>query len=86
MLEQIQYIEGMNNYIRIHTTGQVHTVYDSLSGILERLPDRFFRIHKSFIVNREHISAFTREYVEIGDRQLPIGQVFQEEVQRWLAR
>lgn len=79
-MDWILYIEGMNNYIKIHTKDEVHVVYDSLSHILKRLPGSFFRIHKSFIVNHIHITAFTKEYVELGGKQLPIGNAYQREV------
>lgn len=78
--DQILYIEGMNNYIKIHLPIEVHVVYDSLASILNRLPNNFFRIHKSYIINHRHILAFTKEYIEIGDQQLPIGNAYQSGV------
>ncbi|MBA4323408.1 MAG: DNA-binding response regulator, partial [Odoribacter sp.] len=56
--EDIKYIEGMSEYIRIHLTGSrpVMTLL-SMKAIEEQLPsDRFMRVHRSYIVNLTKIS------------------------------
>ncbi len=80
----IRYIEGMSNYIKIHTPEQVYVVYNSLSKILLDLDSSFLRIHKSFIVNKAKITAFTSDTIELEGQQLPIGRSYQEEVLRQL--
>ncbi len=76
----IHYIEGMSNYIKIHTHEQVYIVYASLSNILLDLGESFLRIHKSFIVNKDKVNAFTTDSLELGGQQLPIGRSYQEVV------
>ena len=50
-LADIDYIEGMKNYVAIYRTGQKTLVYTSLKEMEERLPQkRFMRVHKSFII------------------------------------
>ena len=49
------------------------------------LPDGFLRIHRSFIVNRSKISTFSREYVIIGEKELPISRSYKQEVVSRLA-
>lgn len=80
----IQYIEGMSNYIKIHTPNQTHVVYSSLSKILTDLGADFLRIHKSFIINRAKITAFTSDTIELEEAQLPIGRSYQEAILRQL--
>lgn len=75
------YLEGMNNYIILHTRTDSHIVYTSLSEMLNRLGASFLRIHKSYAINRQHIRSYTKEVVEIGAKELPIGKVFKEVVQ-----
>jgi len=44
----------------------------------------FLRIHRSFIINLKHITAFTASDVEIGKTELPIGESYKEHVNRAL--
>ena len=73
-LSDILYVEAMNNYILVHTMEQKHVVYQSISSFAEELSEQFIRIHKSFLVNRSRVSAFSKEQVEIGDISLPVGR------------
>jgi two-component system LytT family response regulator len=52
----ILYISAEGNYIRLHTTGGEHLMRERMAGILERLdPQVFRRIHRSHIVNLDHV-------------------------------
>ncbi len=77
---EIRYIEGMNNYVLVHVEGQKFPVYISLTEIQSKLGDQFVRIHKSFIINKDYLAAFTKEYVEIGGKEIPIGKSYKEVV------
>lgn len=71
------YIEGLSNYIKIFTADQSYVVYDKLSSLSNELPSNsFMRIHKSYIVNTKKINLYTREYVEIRKKQIPIGSTY----------
>lgn len=74
--EEILFIEGMNNYAKIVLENGQYTIYRSLSLLLQQLPRDFLRIHKSYIINRQAIRAFTSEYVEIKGKQIPIGKTY----------
>jgi two-component system LytT family response regulator len=50
-LDDIDYIEGMKNYVAIYRAGQKTMVYTSMKELEERLPSKnFLRVHKSFII------------------------------------
>ena len=50
-LTDIDYIEGMKNYVAIYTAGKKTLVYTSMKDLEERLPNKnFIRVHKSFII------------------------------------
>ena len=50
-LDDIDYIEGMKNYVAFYRAGQKTLVYTSMKEIEERLPHKqFIRVHKSFII------------------------------------
>lgn len=57
-LADIDYIEGMKNYVAIYTQGKKTLVYTSMKEMEERLPDRrFMRVHKSFIIAIDRITG-----------------------------
>jgi DNA-binding LytR/AlgR family response regulator len=57
-LADIDYIEGMKNYVAIHSDGKKILVYTSMKDIEERLPGRqFIRVHKSFIIAVDRITG-----------------------------
>jgi DNA-binding LytR/AlgR family response regulator len=50
-LDEIDYIEGMKNYVAIYCGGKKTLVYTSMKDLEERLPKKqFLRVHKSFII------------------------------------
>ena len=57
-LSDIDYIEGMKNYVAFHCAGTKTLVYASMKEIEDRLPSRqFIRVHKSFIIHLDRISG-----------------------------
>lgn len=53
----IYYISAEGNYVRLHTTTGEHLMRETMSGILERLGEACFRrVHRSHIVNLEHVT------------------------------
>lgn len=80
IFEEILYVESMKDYLRIYlTNGQVITK-DTISNFEEKLSDNFLRIHRSFIVNKTKVTAFTKADVEIGEIEIPIGASYKETV------
>lgn len=50
------HVAAEGNYVRLHTATGNHLMRDTLSGLLERLdPARFRRIHRSHVVNVDHV-------------------------------
>ncbi len=78
---EILYIEGLKDYVKIHTPGGILLTKASVGLFMEKLPPlRFLRIHKSYIVNREKVTAVGNEEVLVGKKSLPVGITFREEV------
>ena len=84
-LNDILYIEGMGDYIKIITTKKTIITKRPLSTLEETLPkDSFLRIHRSFIVALNKIDSYNSETIEIGKNELPIGRLFKHEVNKIL--
>lgn len=56
-LDDIDYIEGMKNYVAIYRGGQKTLVYTNLKDLVNHLPKDFIRIHKSFIIPINRITG-----------------------------
>ncbi len=73
----IMYVEGLKDYVRIYTTEKRIVTKFVLSDLLDFLNDtRFIRIHKSYIINRDFVKAFTAAEVELTAVKLPLGRTF----------
>jgi two-component system LytT family response regulator len=86
MLDEIVYIEGMKNYIKIVTAGGTVITKNSMAAIEAMLPETaFIRTHRSYIVSRSKIRSYTGELIEIGNTEIPIGKLFKNNVMKLLA-
>lgn len=80
IFSEIKYIESVKDYIHIHTSDDTIITREKISNFENKLPAPFMRIHRSFIVNLSKISAFTSHDIEIGNKEIPIGSSYKEEV------
>lgn len=61
--ESISYLEADDKYVFIHTTeGQKHLTDQTLSVLEEKLPEQFYRVQKSFIINKEMIKEMHKHF------------------------
>jgi len=74
LFKEILFIESLKDYIKIHTLDKTIITQVSISAIEQRLPDNFLRIHRSFIIAKDKITAYTQHDFEIGKHQIPIGR------------
>ncbi len=79
-LDDINYIEAYGNYIKIYTDVMVLTS-QTLSEFLEKLPDNFMRIHKSFVINFKHLKLIDgNQMILQNEAKIPIGKSFKKVV------
>ena len=81
-LQDIEYIEGLKDYIKIHFKEQAKTLLtlSSFKAILEKLPSNFIRTHRSYIINIDCIRAIQKTNVVINDIRIPIGETYKKAV------
>lgn len=85
MLDDILFIEGLKDYVRIITMTQNVITRMSLLELEKSLPEKqFLRIHRSYIVAISKITAFTNYDIEIGKEELPIGRMYKNQVLKFL--
>ncbi len=75
-LSQIHYLESYGNYVKVWLGASFHLTPRTLSSFEEQLPaDHFFRMHKSYILNRRYIDYVEGNFVLMkNEMQLPIGK------------
>jgi len=77
----VLYLESEHVYVKVHTASHSYLVRSSLQEYLEHFDsNRFFRIHRSYAINLEHIQSINPEYVIINNITLPIGKTFREQL------
>ncbi len=77
----ILYAESMQNYTKLHYKERTITIHQTMLALEEALPgNHFFRIHKSYLVNVNHIDIITGGRVYIQDQELPISRTKREEL------
>ena len=85
LLADIVWIESLKDYVKICTVHGQLVTYMRISALEEKLPrERFLRIHRSFLVATDRITAFSSQAVRTGDTELPIGRNYKNEVLRRL--
>lgn len=73
----IHFIEGARNYLKIVTEKRNYLVLMSMKKMEQLLPAYLFkRIHKSYIVSLDAIIAFESDRVFLKDKELPIGACY----------
>jgi two-component system LytT family response regulator len=78
-LAEILFMEGLKDYIAIHTTKEKLITLESLKALEESLPkQRFIRVHKSYIVAIPKIESIERNRIFIGEAVIPIGETYKE--------
>jgi DNA-binding LytR/AlgR family response regulator len=87
-ISDILYIESLDDYVRVHTLHQKLVCYLRLSALEEQLKSlpSIVRIHRSFLINADHVKVFTSFSVDIADRTIPIGRNYRESVSGFLKR
>ena len=82
----IRYVEGMKDYLKIHTGEHTIITHQTMGEMENILPsDKFIRIHKSYIVAFAHIKSVFGNSVEMEKIMLPIGLNYKEKIMSFIA-
>lgn len=73
---EILYIESIKDYVNIRTVGEEYIVLDTLKSLENQLPNKFVRIHKSFIINLDKIKSIGAKKLRVSEQEIPIGDSY----------
>jgi DNA-binding LytR/AlgR family response regulator len=81
LLKEIIFIEGLKDYVQVHTTEKKIITYQTLNYFEEKLPlNHFMRVHRSYIISNKHIQSYSASEIDIAGRAIPIGNTYAKTV------
>lgn len=85
--KDILFIESRREYVHVQTEKTSYLTKCTLSEMEMQLnPTRFLRVHRSFLIAVEKLTAFTAVAVEIGEHTIPIGRSYRDAVQKIMSK
>ena len=85
VLNNILFVEGLKDYVKIHTTSGLIMTKLNLKNFHLKLPqNQFVRIHRSFIVNSSKITSIQKTRLYIEDREIPVSEPYWNELEKKL--
>lgn len=84
--DDILFVEAVGNYVKVVTHSNELQVREKISEILTLLPEnKFFQVHKSFIIAKKHINAIEGNRILIENYVIPIGKTFKSQLKSILS-
>ncbi len=81
----ILFVEGLKDYLKIHLASSPKATLTkmSLKAMEEKLPaGKFIRVHKSFIVAMDKVTVIKRDFICIGNQEVPVSDFYKENLSR----
>lgn len=76
-LDDLLYAEAMGDYVKLYTPQRFYAIHASLKAVEERLPpEKFFRVHRSFIVALSKIDTLQSGVLMIQDKAIPVADAY----------
>lgn len=78
---EIEFIEALDDYIKIYTTGKPYLIHMSMKTVSDKLPSqKFIRVHRSYIVPIEKINSWNKNSLKLGNKIIPVSYTYQKQV------
>lgn len=73
-ITDILYIEAVGNFVRLHTQREAYVFGATMREMEEKLPDTFFKVHRSFLVSLAHVEAYESSGVVVANHYIPVSR------------
>ena len=81
LIDEVLFVEAMQNYVMINTSGKKYITYLTFKALEDYLPaDKFLKVHKSYIVALSKVDSIEGNEIRIGQHHIPISRNQKEEV------
>lgn len=84
VFKDVLYVESIKDYVRIHLENGSISTKDKISLFEQKVPPYFMRVHRSYMVNIRKITGYTKQDIEIGEIEIPIGISYKKGVMKIL--
>ncbi len=79
--EEIHYIEGMENYVAVHTHEGRFITLMTMKNMEDSLPSRdFLRVHKTYIISRSKVKGIVGNEIDMGMKKIPFSRSRRNEI------
>ncbi|MEL7148538.1 MAG: response regulator transcription factor [Bacteroidota bacterium] len=83
-LSDIEYLEADGNYVKLSLHNKEYLLASTLSNMYEKITHKdLVRTHRSFVINLEKVDAIEGNRLFIGEKVIPVGRNYREEVQKY---
>ena len=83
-LSDIEYLEADGNYVKLALPDKQYLLASTLSSLYEKITHQdLVRTHRSFVINLEKVDAIEGNRLFIGEKVIPVGRNYREEVQKY---
>ncbi len=80
-VNKVLYAQGLKDYTRLFTQEETFVLKGSIGTVVTQLPDGVFvRVHKSYLVARQHIQSVSRRAVRVPGHVVPVGRLYAQSV------
>ena len=80
ILKDLIWIKSEGNYIELHQTQRRKVIRSTMQQFMNKLPENFFRVHKSYAVNLHHVESINGLEILIGDEVVPLGRAHKDKL------
>lgn len=79
-LKDLIWIKSEGNYIELHQTERRNVIRSTMQVFMAKMPEIFFRVHKSYAINLTRIDAIDGLNVKLGEEVIPVGLGYKDEL------
>lgn len=80
VFNDIEFIKADGNYVEVYSNKKKHLLRVTLEDLIEKLPDNFIRVHRSFVINCKKIDAINSIHIKIGEHEVPLSKTYKDDL------
>ena len=84
-MKGLLWIEALSDFVTINTFKKKYTIHSTLKTIESKLsPDKFIRVHHSYIISIENITAIDGNFIILDKQLIPVGAAYKDNLKNYI--